>query len=180
VYISITAKHLEIDDKLKRYITDKLLKFRKFSENIISARVVMDSEKFRQIAEITVNMKNNRLTATEESSDMYAAVDNAVENMKIQLRRKRDRVKKRRRKVMLGKISRSMKNVFYQGESQAKTPRIIRSGDFAQKPMYVEEAAMELKLLNSNFLVFKNAQTDQVNVVYKRDDGNYGLIEPEF
>ena len=179
--VNITARRLELNDKLRAYIKDKITRFERFNSNIIDARVMLESEKFRTTAEIIIYVKNVRLTAKEESTDVYAAVDNALQNMKTQLVRYRGRIKKRRRQVMLGKLSRPIMGLFAEKKPAREwSPRIVKGDDFASKPMTARDAALELKLLDKEFIVFKNAHTNQVNVLYKRKNGEYGLVEPEF
>ena len=179
--INITSRHMEVTDALKDYTKERLERLGKFNTDIMSARALLASEKFRHIAEMTVYVKNMRMTAKEEAGDIHSAVDKAFENMKQQLARNRDRAKKRKRTVAWAKLSRSVINIFTDtDQAKTKEPRIVSSNDFAPKPMLPRDAALELKVLNNNFIVFKNADTDQVNVMYKRKDGDFGLIEPDF
>ncbi|MDP8299041.1 MAG: ribosome-associated translation inhibitor RaiA [Candidatus Tantalella remota] len=180
--INITGRNLDLDKSIKAYLNKKLGKLEKVYKRIYKCEVVLDEEKVRKNAEIILYLKRNRIVAKESSPDMYASIDNACDNVKKQLRRLSGRVSSRRRKAMFGRF---MKPAEYFGISEdtvVAEPRgfIVKADFFASKPMLPEEARLELDMMEKVFITFKNADTGEVNVLYKRADGDYGLIEPKF
>ena len=180
--ITVVGRHFEVTEPIKKYVDAKLLRLEKFSEDIKEAHVILEVQKFRHVAEITLYLKYFKLTATEESRDMYASIDNALGSLHKQLLKLRDRIKEHKarriagRSIIFGerlKAERGLKVL--QKEKKAK----VIKREFQTKPMSVDEACMELELFKDNFLVFRNSQTEDINVVYKREDGNYGLISPD-
>ncbi|MEA3488733.1 MAG: ribosome-associated translation inhibitor RaiA [Candidatus Omnitrophota bacterium] len=180
--INITGRNFDLDNSIKKYVHKRLDKLEKMYRRIYKCEVILEEEKERKKAEIILYLKRNRVVAKEISPDIYASIDNASESIKKQLRRLRGKVSSRRRKLMLSKL---MKPVARFGASPEivipeQRERIIKSNTFAGKPMLPEEAKLELELMGRSFIMFKNADTGEANVLYKRHDGNYGLIEPDF
>lgn len=180
--ITVVGRHFDVTEPIKKYADSKLLKFERYWDKIKEAHVILEVQKFRHIAEITMYLKYFKLTATEETRDMYASIDNALGSLHKQLLKLRDKVKEHKARRV------SRKSVFFGellgGEQMVKITdkgrkRNIIKKTYPLKPMSVGEAADELELFKDNFLVFRNADTEAVNVIYKREDGNYGLIEPE-
>lgn len=181
--INITGRNLALNDHLKEYVHKRVDKLEKLYHRVYKCEVILDEEKERKIAEVIFYLKHNRVVAKESSPDIYASIDNAAENAKKQLRRLHGRVTSRRRKNIFRKIIASVPG-FRQPEEAYLSEvhgEIIKTNVFADKPMLPEEAKLELELMDKRvFLVFKNADSGEVNVLYKRGDGNYGLIEPKF
>lgn len=180
--ITITGRNLDLDDSLKRYIHKKLDKLERIYRRIYKCEVVLEEEKVRKNAEIILYLKRNRVVAKESSPDIYASIDNASETIRKQLRRLSGKLSSKRRKAMLSKIMRPVSRFSAAEEIiiSEERGRIIKANFFADKPMLPEEARMELDIIGKNFIMFKNADTSEVNVLYKRGDRNYGLIEPNF
>ena len=173
--ILITGRNIGLDDSLKEYVNKKMSKLQRLYNNILECEVILEEEKLRKNVEVILHIKGNRLVAKESSGDIYASIDNASDNIKTQLRRLRDKAtdSKRHRSV----LDRFVMPVFRRKRSSGE---IIPTDDFASKPMSPEEAKLEVEVLGKNFIVFKNADSGKVNVLYKRNDGNYGLIESNF
>ncbi len=174
--INITGRNIELSDDIKGYIQKRLGKLERMYKGIQACDVVLEEEKMRQNVEIILYIKGSKIVAKESSTDVYASIDSAATSIKKQLRRISDRTSSRRRRVF-NRFVRfwSQEEVFFPEEGE-----IIRTNMFADKPMLPEEAKMELNNTDKDFLVFKNADTGEVNVLYKRHDGNYGLVEPKF
>lgn len=135
-------------------------------------------EKNRQIIEVTINLPGTILRAEESSDDMYASIDKAVDVLESAIRKYKTKLQKR---YQNGETIRFENIQPLPQESQdTNKPKIVKTKKFAMKPMNTEEAILQMELLRHNFFMFMNAETDEVNVIYKRKDGNYGLIEPEF
>ncbi len=176
--IATTFRHMEPSDALKSYAEEKLDRVKKYIDDPIVAQVFMTVEKIRHTAEVTLTAKGITIKAAEETNDMYAAIDAVIDKIERQLRRYKERIKAH--KPAEG-AQRQVRKSVVEAESvdQQQEPVIIRTKTFSIKPMSVEEAVMQMDLLHKDFLVYTDSSTEHINVVYRRDDGNYGLIEPE-
>jgi putative sigma-54 modulation protein len=160
--VSVTFRKIDASDTLRNYAEEKLNRIKKYVEDPIEAHVVLSVEKFRHIAEVSINANGLRINGQEETGDLYSA---------ILTHRKSDG----------GTKPLVMKMNILAGESfeEAQKPKIIKTKQIHAKPMDIDEAVMQMDLANSEFLVFTNAKTRSINVIYRRKDGNFGLIEPE-
>jgi putative sigma-54 modulation protein len=180
--ITTTGRHVEITDALRQHIETKISKMDRLLEGITEVHVVLSVEKHRHTAEITLLQANgNSLRSIEETHDMYESVDTAIDKIEKQARKHNKRKDTSRKARAANKES---ERVEVEPETDvtppAAAPKVIRTNRFAVKPMSVEEAGMQIGLVTDDFLVFLNSETNQINVMFKRKDGNYGLIEPEF
>lgn len=177
--ITTTFRHMDPSDALKSYAEEKLERVRKYIDEPIVAQVFMTVEKIRHTAEVTITAKGITMKASEETNDMYSAVDAVVDKIERQLRRYKERLKdhkppaeERERKVTKSVVA-------AESIELRQEPVIIKTKTFSIKPMAVEEAVMQMDLLHKDFLVFTDAGSEHINVIYRRKDGNYGLIEPQ-
>ena len=171
---SVTFKNLDSSDTLRSYVQEKLDRFDRLLDNPAEANVVLSVEKFRHMAEI--NIVGDRLTINgkEETIDMYSAIDMVLDKLEKQIKKSKEKIRERR-----GAKARSKSKLAEQiNMPEEESERQIKIKHIEYKPMHVEEAALQMDLLNDNFLVFTNARSDQVNVLYRRKDGHYGLIQP--
>jgi putative sigma-54 modulation protein len=177
--ITTTFRHLDPSDALKSYAEEKLERVNKYIDEPVVAQVFMTVEKIRHCAEVTITAKGITIKASEETNDMYSAIDAVVDKIERQLRRYKERIKDH--KPASESLDRQVKKSIVAAESidQQLEPVVIRSKTFSIKPMSVDEAVMQMDLLHKDFLVFTDSVTDSINVVYRRKDGNYGLIEPQ-
>lgn len=176
--ITVTFRHMEPSDALKTYAEDKLAKVAKYIDEPITVQVYMTVEKIRHSAEVTINAKGITIKASEETNDMYAALDLVLDKIERQLRRYKERIKGHKPSETPGT---PVRKSVVEAESIEKSvePVIIRSETFSIKPMSVEEAIMQMDLMHKDFFVYTDSVTDSMSVVYLRKDGNYGLIQPE-
>lgn len=174
--ITVTGRHFEITDPLRQHIETKIKKLDRYIDGITDVYVVLSVEKHRHIAEITLQANGSPLRALEEKHDMYLAFDTVFEKIERQVRRQKDKGTDRKGRAV------EIETELEAGDAVVSDapPKVIRSRRMAIKPMSVDEASMQMGLISDDFLAFLNSETDQVNVMYKRRDGNYGLIEPEF
>lgn len=174
----ISGKNIEVTEALKNAVYDKLGKLDKFFANETEAQVTLSVEKSRQKAEVTIPMKGNILRAEQTSTDMYVTIELVADILERQIRKYKTKI------TNYSKGGSHFSEDFLEQEPEQFLEddeiRIIRSKKFAIKPMDAEEACIQMELLGHNFYVFRNADTFEVNVVYKRKNGTYGLIEPEF
>jgi putative sigma-54 modulation protein len=179
----VSGKNIEITEALRNRIEKKLGKLDKFFNPDTDVYVTMSVEKNRHIVEVTIPFNGVVLRAEEASDDMYASIDKVIDVLERQIRRNKTRLKK---KIYNGSIKKGAikEEYFKQLESQEDVEehefKVVKSKKFAIKPMSLDEAILQMNLLGHEFFVFSNAETGDVNVVYKRKDGNYGLIEPEY
>lgn len=173
---TITGKNIEVTASLKDIIQDKLDKLEKFFNSDAIVNVTLSVERNFQKIEVTIPIKGSVLRAEEQDESMYAAIDMVVDKLERQLVKHREKIIDRHRQ------SGSFKTDYLDSpieDDEEDTMKIVRTKKFAMKPMDAVEACMELELLGHDFFVFRNADTDEVNVVYKRKQGSYGLIEPQ-
>jgi len=173
---SVTFKNLDPSDTLKTYVADKLDRFDRFLDNPAEANVVLQVEKFRHIAEIKISGDRLTINGKEETNDMYSAIDMVLDKLEIQIKRSKDKTRKHRGqdKSKAKELLRDMASTPLPHEHH---PR-VQVMNIEYKPMDIDEAVLQLGLTTDNFLVFTNAKTDRVNVIYKRNDGDYGLVQP--
>lgn len=172
---TITGKNIDVTDGLKEAIYEKIGKLERYFNPETEVHVTLSVEKERQKIEITIPMKGNIVRAEQVSNDMYVSIDLVEEIVERQLRKHKNKlIEKQQDAVALSKA-------FIEEETAEDDEiEIVRSKRFGMKPMMPEDACMQMDLLGHSFYVFRNAQTDEVNVVYKRKGNTYGLIEPEF
>jgi ribosome hibernation promoting factor len=171
---SVTFKNLDPSDHLKSYVSDKLNRFDKYLFNPGEASVVLSVEKFRHIAEISINGDRLNINGKEETEDMYSAIDMTLDKLEKQIKKSKQKVRERRS----GKGRPRGATVDLGGpfEEEPEKRVVVKSIDY--KPMDADEAIMQMELVDNNFMVFTNARSGQVNVIYRRKDGNFGLIQP--
>lgn len=176
---SVTFKNLESSDHLKSYVGDKLNRFDRLLDNPAEANVVLTVEKFRHIAEI--NIAGDRLTINgkEETNDMYAAIDMVLDKLETQIKKSKQKIRKRRsgsKNRAKGLMPGEIEDDDLMAEEEVVQEIRVKNIDY--KPMDIEEAVLQMDLMKNNFLVFTNARSDRVNVLYRRKDGHFGLIQP--
>ncbi|HHV47306.1 MAG TPA: ribosome-associated translation inhibitor RaiA [Tissierellia bacterium] len=174
--LNFTGKNVEVTDALKDVTNKKLKRLDKYFQKDVVGNVVYSVERNWKIIEITINLPGTILRVEESSDDMYTSIDKAVDVLERQIRKYKTRLQKRNQ---TGETIR-FENVIPLKENEDEKPKIVKTKRFGMKPMSVEEAVLQMELLRHNFFVFMNADSEEVSVVYKRKDGNYGLIEPEF
>jgi len=171
---TVTGKNIEVTEALKDIAVQKISKLEKFFTSETSANITMSVEKKIHKIEVTIPIKGSAIRAEEHDETMYAAIDLVVDKLERQLIKHRQKIVDRHRH------SGSFKNDYLDLDvEEEETLKIVRSKRFAMKPMDAEEACMEMELLGHDFFVFRSSETDEVNVVYKRKNGAFGLIEPE-
>lgn len=172
--VEISGIHIPITEEVDEYIKKKLGKLNKYLHQNFSARIILKVEKGRYLAE--VNVISNRFTIRGNgiASDLYASIEMAIDKANKQAKRHKEKIQSHRSRSGLKKIVSASPDL-----SDSTQPKIAHVTRKIAKPMNVDEAAMQLDLQGDIFLVFLNRDTDEVNVIYKRDGGNFGLIEPQ-
>jgi len=172
---SVTFKNIDPSDNLKSYVGDKLDRFDKFLDNPAEANVVLAVEKFRHIAEINISGDRLSIIGKEETVDMYSAIDMVLDKLEKQIKKNKEKIRERR--SVAKNRNRSMPDEEINPPDE-EIERQIKIRNIEYKPMDIEEAVLQMDLIEDNFLVFTNARSDQINVLYRRRDGHYGLIQP--
>jgi putative sigma-54 modulation protein len=179
--IKFNFKNFDPSDHLKKYARtrfEKISKYMKHSENA-ELTVNLEVEKHRHRAEVVFHADNLHLSANEESGDMYATIDMLLDKLEAQVRKTRGKgVSKAKKRAAKQKTVRLDIVSFSPEASGGRAQTIVEADRYEPKPMPVEEAAMQLDNLNYEFLVFLNAETERINVIYRRKDGDFGLIDP--
>lgn len=178
--ITINGKGMDISAYLEDVVQTRVGKLDKYLNDDTNVQVVLSMFRGRQVAELTVQVGTVVLRSEEATGDMYASVDNACKKLERQIIRYRTRMDKRiHASALKHEPLRDEVMPDAQETDQEAWPQVVRTKRFAIKPMGIEEAIMQMEMLGHTFFVFSNAEDGQVNVIYKRNDGNIGLIEPE-
>lgn len=171
-----TGRQIEISPALKKSAEERLGKLDRFLDHLMEAHVILAVEKRRHRAEVVVHGRHVTLSAAGETADMYSTLTLVAEKLERQAKKHRDKVKvEKKRKGMKA----SPRQPEADGDGAAEEPQVVRVDASPLKPMSLEEALLQVKGTDKEFLVFRNASSRRVSVLYRRRDGNFGLIEPE-
>ncbi|MDO4288518.1 MAG: ribosome-associated translation inhibitor RaiA [Eubacterium sp.] len=174
---TIYGKNMHVSEGLKEALKKKFEKFDRYFGQETEVYATFSKEKNYQMLEITIPMGRTILRAEEKTEDMLGSIEAVVDKLEGQLRKHKTKLQKRYAEDAL---KYNLDELDSAEEDEADAPKVVRTKKFAVKPMSVDEATMQMELLGHDFFVFLNAETEDVNVVYMRRDGNYGLIEPIF
>ena len=171
----ISGKNIAVTEGLKTAVEDKLGKLERYFTPETEISVTLSVEKDRQKIEVTIPVKGNIIRSEQVSNDMYVSIDLVEEVIERQLRKYKNKIVDKQQEST--NFQKAYLDKDYEEDEEVK---IIRTKKFGIKPMYPEDACVQMELLGHDFFVFCNAETDEVNVVYRRKNGTFGLIEPEF
>jgi putative sigma-54 modulation protein len=175
--ITVTFRHTEPMESLKTYAEDKVSKIKKYLDFPMEAHIVLTVEKFRHQADVTLDVNGTRIKAVEETGDMYSAIDQVMDKIEKQVKRHISKMRSRRSENLKSDesvIGDETDEITMLGQDEP----VIEVEKMVAKPMDPEEAAMQLNMSRQEFLVFRNSSSSEINVIYKRGDGNLRLIEP--
>ncbi len=173
----ISGKNIDVTQGIRETVERKLGKLERYFTPDTEIIVTLSVEKERQKIEVTIPVKGDIIRSEQVSSDMYVSIDLVEEVIERQLRKYKNKL------IARHQTGGNFNQTFFESEDESlddNEMRIVRTKRFGIKPMFPEDACMQMDLLGHSFYVFSNAETEQVNVVYKRKDGSFGLIEPEF
>ena len=171
----ISGKNIAVTEGLKTAVEDKLGKLERYFTPETEISVTLSVEKDRQKIEVTIPVKGNIIRSEQVSNDMYVSIDLVEEIIERQMKKYKNKLIDKKQSAM------AFSDLFINEEFDTDDEiNIVKTKRFAVKPMDPEEACVQMELLGHSFYVFLNAETEQVNVVYKRKNNTYGLIEPEF
>jgi putative sigma-54 modulation protein len=179
--VDITGRHIEITEPLRKFATDRLDRLRGIIDEILEVHFILTVEKHqRHVAEANIKTRHDFYHAQEVSTDMYTSIAAVLDKVEKQILKHKERnVARKRHNSHGGEVVTTTSVLEVEEALGQRLPRIIRSHEVAAKPMSVDDAAIQIGDSDSDFLVFRNAQTERINIVYKRKDGNIGWIEPE-
>lgn len=185
--VTISGRHIDITDGLREHINAGLLKIKEHFDRVIVVDVILDVQRHMHIAEINLHANGIRINAKEQSGDLYSSFDSAIVKIDRQVRKHKDRINRHQPRTAGEKREYQHKvlQMPYEAEESTEvatielTHTIVEHKKVDIQPMSVDEAVMQIDLQHEPFLVFSNAETSEVNVVYRMDDGNFGLIEPQ-
>ena len=175
--IIITGRNIELTPGMKEAVEDKLSKLEKYFKPDTDVHVTLSVEKDRQKIEVTIPTKGHTIRAEEVSNDMYVSIDLVEETIERQLIKYRTKIVSKKLNAAANFKAEYLEET-YEDEDDEEI-KIVRTKRYDLKPMYPEDACIQMELLGHDFFVFVNAETDDVNVVYKRKGNTYGIIEPE-
>ena len=170
--IIITGRHLEVTDALKTYVEKKIKRFDRYLTNISEANVTLTVEKYRHKAEVLLKVNGVLIQAEAITGDVYSSIDEVAEKLERQTKKYKEKLVSHRKGE--GKAGPKVQETALPPEIGS----IIKNKRFELKPMSPDEAAMQMELLDKDFFVFTNDTSGEINVIYRRRDGNFGLIEP--
>jgi putative sigma-54 modulation protein len=176
--VSVTFRHMNSQEALKEYVSQRVSRVKKYLDNPLEAQVILSVEKFRHIAEVSITGDGISIHGEESKEDMFSAIDLVMDKIERQARKYSKKIREHKSNASLKAELQPYEEMASEIFEEDREPRIIKSENYFVKPMTIDEAAMQLELIDNNFLVFTNASTKNVNVIYKRKDGHYGLIEP--
>ncbi len=184
LHVIVQGKHMAVTPALRDYAQEKLGRITRYFDQIQEAQVALSVERRgnlgrAQVVEVTVRGDGVLLRGEEASEDMYASIDLVIEKLKKQIAKYRSKFIDRRRLAESRKKAQALASADRALRAGPREPQIVRVKRFAMKPMTAEDAALQMELLGHGFFAFRNASTMEVNVVYRRIDGAYGVIEPE-
>lgn len=176
--IQITARNIDLTDAIRDYAEKKVSKFEKYFDHITEASVLLEVQKNVHIVEVLLSAKGVFMKGLEKSEDLYASIDLATDKIEKQLVKYKEKLKDKKLHDKDYEAPLKLNVLDSQSVEDMDTEtRVIISKDIPVKPMDPEEAVMQMDLLNKSFFVFRNSESNEVAVVYQRDDGNIGLIE---
>ena len=173
--VTVYAKNIELTDALKSTVEKKISKLSKYFDGDVEAKATLSVVRNNQIVEVMIPFNGIYLRVEESTDDMYKSIDLVEDKLEGQIRKQKTKLlKKNKFNSLKFSIPSEIKI-----EDEKDDAKIVKSKKFDMKPMLKDEAVLQMELISHDFFVFKNAETDELNVVYKRKDGNYGLIEPD-
>jgi putative sigma-54 modulation protein len=184
VPVKVTGRHVSITEAIKDYAHKKVEHLHLDYPRIIEAHVILDVEKHRHFAEVILHCNNHiTIEASHETPDMYASIDGVIDKIAQQMRKYKTKILRNHRprgfvKHFDEQVLSPIDDAF--SEIEESEPEVIKTERYAVKPMFVDEAVLQIEMSNRQFVVFLNAKTEKVNVLYRRKDGGFGLMEPTF
>jgi len=179
--VTFTFRNTDVGEWIKDYTTKKLAKLDRYIDKPIDVHVILSVEKFRNVAEINVTAKGVNLNGKEEAKEMPQAVDNVIDKIERQVKKHKDKIRKHKdnssiQELINEEMINAEENVFEENAID-ETSRLVETRKIVLKPMSIEDALLEIESTQSQFVVYRDISSENVSIVYRRDDGNYAMIE---
>jgi putative sigma-54 modulation protein len=171
--ISVRGKHVEITTALRDYVEKKVGKLERYTDAPVNAQVRLNVEHGQHIVEVTAAVNGQLLRGEEGTTDMYASIDLVTDKLEKQMLKYKARLRKRGKDIGL------VEEPTLHAKNEDQNGKLVRSKRFPAKPLSLEEAMVQIEMLSHDFFVFTNEVSNRTNVLYRRKDGNYGLLEPD-
>ena len=181
--IKVTGRHVNVTESMKDYAIKKIEGLHLDYPRIIEAQVILDVQKYRHMAEVVLHCANHiTIEAAIETTDMYASVDQVMDKIAQQMRKYKTKIMRqhRPRRGEVQHVDEQILSIAGFDEHAESEPTVIETEKYPVKPMFTDEAVLQLEMSARQFVVFQNAKTNKVNVLFRRKDGGFGLIEPTF
>lgn len=181
--IKVTGRHVSCTDAIKDYATKKVEGLHLDYPRIIEAQVILDVEKYRHFAEVILHCSNHiTIEASAETDDLYASIDQSLDKIARQMRKYKTKIMRqhRPRKQKVQHVEEQVLNAEAMHETEESEPLVVHTEKYPVKPMFIDEAVLQLEMSSRQFVVFLNARTERINVLYRRKAGDFGVIEPAF
>lgn len=178
MHVSITFRHMESSGSIGDYAKKKMEKLEKYLIEPIEIHFVLSVEKIRHIAEVTINANGVTIKGEESTGDMYSAIDLVIDKIGRQVKKHKEKLKSHKGNPNLLLSTVGAELLPAEEKDDSIPPRVVKTENLHIKPMSVDEAVMQMDLLDNSFLVFTNSKSESLNVLYRRKDGDYGLIVP--
>jgi putative sigma-54 modulation protein len=181
--IQVTGRHLAVTEAMRDYTIRKIESLHLDYPRIVEAQVILDLQKYRHVVEVILHCCNHiTIEATAETHDMYASIDEVIDKIARQMRKYKTKIMRqhRPRRDVVRHFDEQVLSAEALYEHEENEPVVVHSEKYPVKPMFVDEAVLQLEMSSRQFVVFLNAKSEKVNVLYRRKSGDFGLIEPVF
>ena len=173
--ISVTFRNAEGETWQKEYVEERLQKLKKYIDNPVDARVILSVEKFRNTAEINLMANGLNVNGKEEEKDMHLAIDNAIEKIERQLKKRKEKV--RGFKTNPSRNGESGEESAGEEGEESSDARVVETRKVVLKPMSIDDAVLEMETTKNRFVIYRDSSTENVSVIYRREDGKFALME---
>jgi len=173
--ISVTFRNAEGETWQKEYVEERLQKLKKYIDNPVDARVILSVEKFRNTAEINLMANGLNVNGREEDKDMHLAIDNAIEKIERQLKKRKEKV--RGFKTNPSRNGESGEESAAEEGEESPDAKVVETRKVVLKPMSIDDAVLEMETTKNRFVIYRDSSTENVNVIYRREDGKFALME---
>ena len=173
--ISVTFRNAEGENWQKEYVEERLGKLKKYIDNPVDARVILSVEKFRNTAEINLSANGLNINSKEEEKDMHLAIDNAIEKIERQLKKRKEKIRGFKNNQSRSEES-DRESPGEEGEELSES-KVVETRKIVLKPMSIDDAIMEMETTKNRFVIYRDSFLENVNVIYRRDDGKFTLLE---
>ncbi len=173
--ISVTFRNTEGENWQKEYVEERLGKLKKYIDNPVDARVILSVEKFRNTAEINLSANGLNINSKEEEKDMHLAIDNTIEKIERQLKKRKEKIRGFKNNQSRGEES-DRESQGEEGEELSES-KLVETRKIVLKPMSIDDAIMEMETTKNRFVIYRDSSLENVNVIYRRDDGKFALLE---